>query len=311
MSKLILVTDSLFIFPEHEEILQKHGYQIERLNKPNATEEELIQALKGKVGYILGGIEKITERVIESTDELKAIAFTGSDWVNFIPGFNLATQKGIKISNTPGANTYAVAEYTITMMLAMSRNIFELGRTGKTSFQTRVSLKDLTIGIIGMGHIGSKVASMLKGLEAGKIIYNSRQQKSEIEKQTGATFVDLETLLKTSDIVSLHFSKEAGAGFIDTEKLALMKDGALIVNCGFTGAIDNEALFKELKSGRIRAVQDDPVNQDFNELPLSVWFCSNSHTAYNTFEANKLASDMATQSILNLLDTGEDKYKVN
>ncbi len=210
-----------------------------------------------------------------------------------------------------GANTYAVSEYAISMILAMTRNIFELGRTGKTSFQVRPSLKELTVGIIGMGHIGSKVAGMLKSLETGKIIYNSRQQKPEIEKQTGATFVDLETLLKTSDIVTLHFSKEAGAGFIDAKKLALMKDGALLVNCGFTGAINNDALYEELKSGRLRAVQDDPVAPEFNNLPLSTWFSSNSHTAFNTHEANLKASDMATESMINLLSKGEDKYKVN
>lgn len=309
--KTILITDSLFIFPEHETMLKNAGYEIERLDKPNATEEELIQAIKGKVGYILGGVEKVTDKVIEAADELKVIAFTGSDWVNFIPGHELATKKGIAIANTPGANTYAVSEYTISMILAMTRNIFELGRTGKTSFQVRPSLKELTVGIIGMGHIGSKVAGMLKFLEAGRIIYNSRQQKPEVEKQTGATFVDLETLLKTSDIVSLHFSKKAGAGFIDAEKLALMKDGALLVNCGFTGAINNEALYKELKSGRLRAVQDDPVGPEFNDLPLSTWFSSNSHTAFNTHEANLKASDMATKSMINLLSKGEDKYKIN
>ncbi len=311
MSKTILITDSLFIFPEHEKMLIEAGYQIERLDKPMATEEELIKAIKGKTGYILGGIEKVTDKVIEAADELKAIIFTGSDWLNFIPGHELATKKGIAIANTPGANTYAVSEYTISMILAMTRNIFELGRTGKTSFQVRPSLKELTVGIIGMGHIGSKVAGMLKSLEAGKIIYNSRQQKPEVEKETGAIFVDLETLLKTSDIVSLHFSKEASAGFIDAEKLALMKDGALLVNCGFTGAINAEALFKELKSGRLRAVQDDPVGPEFNDLPLSTWFSSNSHTAFNTHEANLKASDMATKSIINLLSTGKDNYKVN
>lgn len=309
--KTILITDSLFIFPEHENVLKNAGYEIERLDKPNATEEELIKAIKSKAGYILGGIEKITDKVIDAADELKAIIFTGSDWLNFIPGHELATKKGIAIANTPGANTYAVSEYTISMILAMTRNIFELGRTGKTSFQVRPSLRELTVGIIGMGHIGSKVAGMLKGLEAGKIIYNSRQQKPEIEKQTGAIFTDLETLLKTSDIVTLHFSKQAGAGFIDENKLALMKDGALLVNCGFTGAINNEALYKELKSGRLRAVQDDPVEPKFNDLPLSVWFSSNSHTAFNTHEANLKASDMATGSMINLLSTGNDRYKVN
>lgn len=311
MSKAILITDSLFIFPEHEQMLRDAGFEIQRLDKPMATEEELIQTIKGKVGYILGGIEKITDKVIESADELRVIVFTGSDWKQFIPGYELATKKGIAIANTPGANAYAVAEYTIALIVAMTRNIFELGRTGKTSFQVRPSLRELTVGIIGMGNIGSKVASLLKGLETQKVIYNSRHQKPEIEKEIGAIFTDIETLLKTSDVVTLHVPKEVGEGFIGAEKLALMKDGALLVNCGFTGAIDKDALLKELKSGRLRAVQDDPMGPEFNELPLSNWFNSNSHTAFNTHEANQRASDMATESIINLLVNGTDKYKVN
>jgi phosphoglycerate dehydrogenase-like enzyme len=311
MSKTILITDSLFIFPEHEKALRDAGYSIERLDKSMATEAELVAAIKGKVGYILGGIEKVTDNVINAADELKVITFTGSDWRQFIPGHESATKKGIAITNTPGANSYAVAEYTTTLMLAMTRNIFELGRTGKVSFQVRPSLTELTVGIIGMGNIGSKVASMLKGLQAGKIIYNSRLQKPEVEKETGAIFTDLETLLKISDIVTLHFSKEAGDGFIDAKKLALMKDGTLLVNCGFTGAVDKNALLTELKSGRLRAAHDDPLGDEFNSLPLGIWFNSNSHTAFNTHEANLVASNMAVKSVLNILKMGQDQYRVN
>ncbi len=310
MSKTILITDSLFIFPEHEEILKRAGYEIKRLDKPAATEDELVEAVKGKIGYILGGIEKITDKVIEAADELKVIVFTGSDWRQFIPGHALAASKGIAIANAPGANTYAVAEYTVALMLAMTRNLFELGRTGKTNFQVRPSLKELTIGIIGMGNIGSKVALMLKGLGAGKIIYWSPHQKPEVERQTGATFTDLDNLLKVGDIVTLHFSKEAGDDFIDSKKLALMKDGALLVNCGFTGAIDKDALLAELKAGRLRAAHDDPLGKEFDELPLGIWFNSNSHTAFNTHEANLTASNMAVESMINLLSTGRDQYKV-
>lgn len=307
----ILITDSLFIFKEHEEMLRQAGYEIERLDKPAATENELAQAIKGKVGYIIGGIEKVTDKVIETADKLRAVVFTGSDWMQFIPGHAIATKKGILIANTPGANTYAVAEYTIALMLAMTRNIFELGRTGKAAFQTTQSFRELTVGIIGMGNIGSKVASMLKGLETKKLIYYSRRRKPEVEQQTGASFVGLETLLKTSDIVTLHFSKEAGDSFIDKKELSLMKTGALIINCGFTGAINREALFAELESGRLRAAHDDPLGQEFDSLPLSVWFNSNSHTAFNTHEANAVASDMAVKSMLNLLSKKADKYKVN
>jgi phosphoglycerate dehydrogenase-like enzyme len=311
MKKTILITDSLFIFPEHEKMLREAGFEIERLDKPMATEEELVEAIKGKSGYILGGIEKVTDRVIEAGNELKAIVFTGSDWRHFIPGHALATQKGIAIANAPGANTYAVAEYTVALMMAMTRGIFELGRTGKVSFQVRPSLRELTVGIIGMGNIGTKVAHFLKGLETNEIIYNSRHHKPDVEKETGAIFTDLDTLLKTSDIVTLHFSKEAGDGFINAEKLAMMKDGALLVNCGFTGAVDKDALLAELQTGRLRAAHDDPLGQGFEALPLNVWYGSNSHTAFNTHEANLKASDMATQSIINLLTKNTDQYKAN
>ncbi|MDO8497201.1 MAG: NAD(P)-dependent oxidoreductase [bacterium] len=307
----ILITDSLFIFREHEKMLCDVGYEVERLDKPDSTENELIQAVKGKVGYILGGIEKITDKVIDAADELKAIAFTGADWRNFIPGHVQATARGISIASTPGANTYAVAEYTVTIILAMTRNIFELGRTGEKKFQTVHSLNELTVGVVGMGHIGTRVTKILIALGVKKILYYSRTRKPDIERD-GVEFVDMETLLQNSDIVTLHASKEVGADFIGRNELSKMKDSALLVNCGFTGGVNVEALFQELKTGRIRAAQDDPMGDDrFGTLPLSVWFNSNSHTAFNTFEANKIASDMSTESLINLLSVGMDQYKVN
>lgn len=307
----ILITDSLFIFPEHEKILTDAGYVIDRLDKPDASEVELIERLPGKVGYILGGIEKVTDKVIDAGDSLKAIVFTGADWINFIPGHARATERGIAIANTPGANAYAVSEYTIALILAMIRNIFELGRTGTKKFQTTPSLNQLTIGIIGMGTIGSRVAHILHELGAKEIIYYSPIRKLEIEKKTGAHFANMDDLLAQSDVVTLHASKEAGTGFIGKEQLAKMKEGALLVNCGFTGGVDADALYAELQSGRIRAAQDDPMDERFNALPLSAWFNSNSQTAFNTKQANKVASDMAVASLLNLMATGKDQYRAN
>jgi phosphoglycerate dehydrogenase-like enzyme len=312
MKGKILITDSLFIYPEHEKLLTDAGYEIERLDKPMASEGELVAAVKGKVGYILGGVEKITDTVVDAADKLKAIVFTGADWRSFIPGSGRATERSIAIASTPGANTYAVAEYALTIILAMTRHLFELGRTGEKKFQTTHSLNDLTVGIVGMGHIGTRMAAILNALGTKKVLYYSRTRKPGIERETGMEFVDMETLLRESDIVTLHASKEVGEDFIGKDELAEMKDGALLVNCGFTGGVNKEALLEELKSGRIRAAQDDPMEDvRFNALPISTWFNSNSHTAYNTFEANKTVSDMATHSLLNLLATGKDRYRVN
>jgi D-3-phosphoglycerate dehydrogenase len=311
MKGKILITDSLFIFAEQEAQIEAAGYEIERLDKPEATEEELIENVKGKVGYILGGIEKITDRVIDVANDLKVIAFTGADPYGFIPAFKEATEKGIAITTTPAANSYAVTEYTLSVMLAMTRNLFELGRTGDKKFQTTHSLNELTVGIVGMGHIGTRIAFALHALGVKRLLYTNRTRKEEIEEKTGAEFVSLDELLAQSDIVSLHVSKEVGKGFIGKEQLSKMKAGALLVNCGFMGGVDRMALLRELESGRLRAAEDGPSDEAFSHLPLSVWYCSNAHTAYNTREANRTASEMATKSLLSILDTGKDQFRVN
>jgi len=311
MKGKILVTDNLFIFEEHERLIQEAGYDIDRLDTPEATEEQLVEAIKGKVGYVLGGIEKVTEKVIEAADTLKVISFTGADAHGFIPAFDSATTKGIAITTTPGANSYAVAEYTLSVILAMTRNLFELGRTGDKSFQTTNSLNELTVGIVGMGHIGSRMAELLHSLGVKKILYSNRTRKAEIENRTGAEYTDMDELLFKSDIVTLHVSKEVGEGFIGKNELSKMKSGALLVNCGFMGGVNRDALLEELQSGRLRAAEDGPKDARFSNLPLSVWYCSNAHTAYNTREANITASNMATQSLLNILENGEDKFKAN
>lgn len=308
--KSILITDSLFIFPEHEQKLREAGFELTRLDKSEATEAELIEAVKGKHGYILGGVERITDRVIEAADELEAIAFTGSDWKAFITGHERATQRGISIANTPGANSYAVGEYAITLMLAMMRNVFELGRTGTKKFQTTHSLNELTVGIIGMGKVGARVATSLKNLGAKRVIYFSRTRKPQIETE-GVDYHTMEDVLHQSDVVFLLVPKSTGSDFLGAKELKMMKDGALLINVASRSLVNSDALYQELESGRLRAAFDGAIDDRFNSLPLSHWFNSNESAAYNTLGANKIASDMATESIINLLNTGEDKYKVN
>ena len=109
MSNTILVTDNLYIDEQHVQTLQQAGLAVERLDTPCASEEELIAAIAGKVGYILGGTELVTPAVIAAANELKAIVYAGTDWQDFIPGYAQATERGILIANAPGANAYSVA----------------------------------------------------------------------------------------------------------------------------------------------------------------------------------------------------------
>lgn len=302
----ILVTDSLFIFDEHVKKLEAAGYEVERLDKPEASEEELCQAIKGKVGYILGGIEKITPKIIESADELKAIALTLTAYKAFVPALKEATEKGIAIANAPHANADSVAEWAFASGLAMMRNLFALGRTGDKKFQTSPSLSELQVGIVGLGHIGSRLADLFNGAGAHKVVYWSKS-----DKQSAYEKLELDELLKTSDIVCFCVSGEVGKGWLNSEKLAKLKNGA-IISCLTDSVLSEEDLLKELQSGRLKAYLDwTPKDPAFKDLPLDIFYCSNESTAFNSHAANKKVSDWATESLLNMLAGNKDKNQVN
>jgi len=307
----ILITDVLFVGPTEERRLEAAGYRIDRLKESKASEETLRDRIKGKVGYILGGIEQVTPKVLESADKLKAIVFTGSGYSEFIPALEEATNRGIAIANAPGGNADAVAEYTVTLMLAMTRRIFELGRTGSSDFATTKSLKGQRVGIVGLGHVGTLVARYLRSLGVREVNYFSRRRKYYLEAGLGLRYMDLNDLLKWSDIVTLHTSKDAGEHFIGESQLALMHDGALLVNTSYPDAVDPEALKKELATKRLRAAFDAPPKGNFKDLPLTTFFSSNAQTAYNTEEAIQMVSEMVTTSLINLLKTGDDIFLVN
>ncbi|HEY8931412.1 MAG TPA: NAD(P)-dependent oxidoreductase [Mucilaginibacter sp.] len=310
-SSTILITDSLFISKKNEKLLQQAGFQIERIDNPKLSESELCEAIKGKVGYILGGVEIVTKKVIDSADELKAIAFTGAGYTEFIPAYKEATKKGILISNAPGGNADAVAEFTIMLILMMTRNILSLGRIGKSSFKTSKSLKDSTVGVVGLGRVGFLVVSYLKALGVNDILYYSKVRKFHLEGGLGLEFVSKEDLLKRSQIITIHTSKDAGEEFISRSDINLISDGAIIINTAFPEVIDLNSLKEQLVSKRLFAAFDRPPNIDFSMIPPEQFFYSNSQTGFNTFEAIETVSDMATRSLINLLTKHGDAFCVN
>lgn len=307
----ILVTDSLFILPEHVRQLEAAGYEVERLDKLKATEAELIAAVKGKVGYILGGIEHVTQPVIDAADSLKVITFTGIGYKGLIPSWEYATQKGIAITNTPDAPTQAVAEWSITAALAMNRCFFDLGLAGEKDFLTTPGLQDQKIGIIGLGRIGARIADMLGPFKVASISYYSPHHKAESETDGRIKYASLDEVLATSDIVFVCVGDDAGKNYINAEHLSRMRDGALIVSFMHPGIIDAGALFVELKSGRLRAVSDYPEDARLKELPFSTWYSFNGSNAFNTHSGIAVASRVGVQSMINVLKTGDDANVVN
>lgn len=307
----ILITDDTFVDSNNESQLRDSGISSSRLSKLCATEEELIEALQGKDGYILGGIEQVTERVIEAASQLKAIVFTGAGYAEFIPGHEVATKRGIPIANAPGGNAFAVSEYTIALMLAMTRNIFELGRTGTKVSSKTTTLRTQSVGIVGLGAVGKLTLHQLSALGVRDISYSSRTRKYDLEAAYGLAYMPLPELLRTSDIVCIHTSKAAGEPLIGASELKMLKEGALLVNTAYPNAVDCVALKNELEKGRIRAAFDAPPSEPMDSLPLESWFCSNAQSAFFEKGAVDTVSDMVTRSMINLLTVGSDPFVVN
>lgn len=309
----VLVTDSLFIFPEHEQRLRDAGFEVERLDKTQATDEELIEALQDKVGYVIGGVERVSDEVLAEVGNLKVIAFTGADWRSFVPGYQTAKEKGILITNTPGTTTYAVTEFTLMLMLMMVRRILELGRTGDATFITTDSITDLKIGILGMGRIGEHITRMLSHIGVRNISYYNRTRKVELEAELGVCYCSSEELFATCDMISNHLSSAAGK-FVTKELLDKTKEGCIFINTGSQHSFDMDALYDRLANHSARAAFDTPAivtDERFKKLPPHAWFSSNQDSAFNTRKTLQTTSDLVITSIINVLTTGDDQYVVN
>ncbi|MGB4956879.1 MAG: NAD(P)-dependent oxidoreductase [Candidatus Saccharimonas sp.] len=296
MHKKILVTGSFFVNKNHIEILKSAGYDVTHLDLLAVTEDQLAEAIKGISVYIMGGIEQVTNKVIESADKLEAIIFSGVDYDKFIPATELAKQKGIQLLNAPGANAVAVAEFGLGVALLMQRHLLSLSRSGDERFLTVSSFQDSVIGVIGMGNIGSKLIEAVAPFQPKEIIYYNRSAKTLPYRQ-----VELLELLESSDIIFVALPMKAGQ-VLDRERIEKVKQNSLIVSLSPMNLIDMDALLSRLEAGNIRAAVDWPSpSEEFNHLPLEIWYSTNSHTAYNTHEAVRRVGDLVTAKAIELL----------
>ncbi len=308
--KRILVTDTLFIFPEHEAKLRAAGFTVDRLAKPYATEAELLERIMGASAYIHGGAELLTDKVIAAADKLEAIVCCGSDYKPLIPGWQTAMQRGIAIANMTDSHAQAVAEWALTLTLAMTRGVFEVSRVNDVAFQTTHGLCAQTIGILGLGRIGTRIAQMLTPFQPKEVLYFSKHRHAEAEKQLGVTPHKLPDVLKRADVLFVCLPSDVGLDFLTQKHLALMKPGALVLSFGEPGIINTDALFDAIQAGGIRGASDCPLDKRFNTLPLASWYSNNDFNAFNTHAGLEQTSDTVVETVINLLTSGADPYRV-
>jgi glyoxylate reductase len=174
------------------------------------------------------------------------------------------SERGIRVANTPGANTVSVAEHTIAFGLAMLRKLIPANRSVRAGRWEQMTLQPVelqhkTWGIVGLGQIGRDVALRLRPFGLNNVLYyDVRQASKEVEAQCGVEYCALQTLLISSDIVSLHApSTEANRNMIGADELSSMKEGAYLINVGRGSLVDETALTQALRDGVIAGAAID------------------------------------------------------
>ena len=312
MPEKILITDELYMSKKHRDILIDAGYDLVEHKYASCSEEDLCVLIRDVSGYVLGGIEVITEKVASAAEKLRAIAFCGSGYAECIPAHNQLTKKGIKISNTAGSNSTAVAEYTLGLTIAALKRFPKLHTECMKSDGDGVSFispsprefSQLTATIVGMGKIGSKMFEFLSALGFKGVLTVPRSGMQR------ASDTKLHTALPTSDLVIVCVDKVNGENVLGREELGKLPDGALVINSVFPEAVDQDALYSEICSERLYSAYDAPPSFSKKSMPFGRAIWSNQQAAYNTREAIERTSDWATDSILNMLKGSKDPREI-
>ena len=247
---------------------------------------------------------RVDRDVIDRLPQLELIANYGVGYDNI--DVARARERGIPVTNTPGVLTAATAELTWALILAVTRRIGDgerlvrAGRwTGWTPTQLRgMSLQSKTLGIVGAGRIGREVGRRARAFGMS-VIYWGRTLSPDL------AFVELDQLLRTSDVVSIHLSRSAETEMlIDAEKLALMRDGAVLINTARGSIVDEDALVRELSSGRISAGLDVYASEP--RVPQELFGLENvvllPHLGSATYEARQAMWDLAWSNVRAHLD---------
>ncbi len=246
----VLITTSTFNLDNFKQLELLNKAQIEVNLNPFATrltEDQAIDLLGTNTIGLIAGLEPLTEKVLTSAKSLKVIARvgTGLDSVDLVA----AKKLGITVLNTPDAPTQAVAELTLGHILGLLRNISVADRQIRNGVWRGLMgslLQTKTVGIIGFGRIGKRVAGLLSAFGAKVII------SDELATSTEYLNVGLNELCAKSDVITLHLPYNDSTHHIINEKqLNLMKKGSYFVNISRGGLVDEDALLTALKSGRI------------------------------------------------------------
>lgn len=307
MKVLISLGKSFYkVFPDLGNWLRGEGIDVvEQTGYDHEPPKELIKELVRDVDIYVVGVDRIDREIMEAAPKLKLIIKHGVGLDNI--DLEYAREKGIAVTFARGCNAQSVAELAVALMLSVCRGIpwqsAEVRKGGWTLFMG-CELRQKTLGLIGYGNIGSRVAKIAKAFGMEVIAYDPYIQ-SEILTEAGIRPGSMEEVLEQADFVSLHApATRENRNLINRDTLALMKPTAYLINTARGELVDEEALEEALKTGRIRGAAMDV----FKTEPPDEHLASLDHTVFTphlgacTVDSARNLSEMSFQNIMNFIN---------
>lgn len=308
----VLIADR--IDKEGIEFLRQH---VDVTVEPGLKPEDL----KAKIGdydaLVVRSQTKVGAEIIERGEKLKVIGRAGVGTDNI--DVDAATRKGIVVVNAPTANTVSAAEHTIALMLALARHVPEANNQLKSGKWQRekligIELRNKTLGIIGLGNVGSEVAKRAQAFEMHVIAYDPFVS-TDFARNIKVDLAPLDQLLAEADFLSLHVPlTTTTTQLIGAEELAKVKPTARIINCARGGLVDEKEVVKAVEEGRLAGAafdvfESEPLTE--SSLFQNEKIIITPHLGASTTEAQAQAAQDIAEQVLTVLKGQFSRYAVN
>ncbi|SNS17737.1 D-3-phosphoglycerate dehydrogenase [Anaerovirgula multivorans] len=295
--------------------LEENDCEIVRLVAANGSIPEQLEKELPMADAVIAGLEVYDRDLIESASNLKVISRYGVGYDKV--DLEAASNKGVAVTFTPGANGDSVADMAVALMLNAGRCVAYMDQCMKAENQQRpigVEMWEKTLGVIGAGRIGQGVARRCRGFNMRILCYDTFQDEA-FKNECAAEYTDIETIIKEADFITIHSPlNDETRNMFSTEEFKAMKKNAVIVNTARGGIIDEAALYEALKSGEIAAAGLDVTVDEpsYGNPLLTLSNCTvTPHAGAATYEASSKMSMMAAKNVVEVLATGKCNFIVN
>lgn len=297
--------------PELFEQLEAAGYEVVRNTTGGILDRDRMKAMIADCAGVIVGVDPLDAEILACAPKLRAIAKYGVGVDNI--DLDYCRAHGIAVSRTVGANSEAVADYALALMLAVARRVPEIDRKCRCMNWGKITTRDVshaTLGLFGLGAIGRHVAARAQGFGM-KIIAYDPYWPEDFAREHHIARAEPDEIFRTADFISLHLPLTPETeGFVGEREIGLMKRDAVLINTARGGLVDERALFRALKEMRIYGAgldafaHEPPEDDGWFELDNVVL---GSHCAASTRGATENMGRMATENILRDLKREEGR----